>query len=267
MKNIFKNFCALFPVLLLCSCVNTINDNEDAKDDKEYNVLFIGNSFTYYNSLDSLVHDIAENIGVKMTTKRYAVGAHSLLEDTNADDSLGSLIQQDLKNNQYTDIVLQDKSNFPYNHYNDFKNGVSGMKNIIEENQENARITIYETWGYNSENLTAPIPEMESTIRANTKMVSRLYSLNISYVGEAFTYIYENYSSINLYASDNKHPSYVGSYLAGLVFVATLANVHVTNVNFLGKGITNSERHVETIDAATLDILKNVAEIVVYGNH
>ena len=269
MKIRLTSFIVLLSVFSLCSCGNAKENNGSSsfqpEENKEYKVLFIGNSFTYYNSLDVLVKNIADNIGVKMNTKRYAVGSHTLLEDANPSDSLGSQIQADLKNTQYTDVVLQDKSNYPYNHYKDFDNGVSSMKDIINQSQNNARISLYETWGYNSENLTEPIPTIETTIRNNTKQVARKHSLNVVYVGQAFTYIYENYPSVNLYASDNKHPSYAGSFLAALVFVSSLTGKHVSNVTYQGEeGKTNAEGHTTYIDKSTLDILITTTENVVF---
>ena len=268
MKNKLARFVVLLSMFSLCACTNANSNNsnsEPMEEDKEYNVLFVGNSFTYFNSLDVLVKNIASNINIKMKTKRYAVGSHTLLEDADPNDSLGSQIQADLKNTQYTDVVLQDKSNYPYNHYKDFDSGVSSMVDIINKSQKNARISLYETWGYNSDNLTQPIPEIESTIRSNTKQVGRKYNLNVVYVGQAFTYIYENYPSVNLYSSDNKHPSYAGSFLAALVFVASLSGKHVSNVTYQGEeGQVNAEGHTTYINKSTLDILISTAENVVF---
>lgn len=271
----YKKILFVIPVLALFACTtnrqNGSNTTEPTstseKTKSEYKVLFIGNSFTFYNSLDVLTQKIAQNLGINMTCKAFTQGAHSLLEDTDPDDSLGKQIFADLKVNQYTDIILQDKSNYPYNHYSDFKNGVKGMKEKIVPLQENADLHLYETWGYNSENLTAPIPEMEATIKKNTDMVAKAYNIHAIYVGQAFTYVYENHTNINLYhPSDNKHPSYVGTYLSALVHVASLTGKSVKNVTYQGEyGKTNEYGQVTFVDEATKNTLIDVAERIVFG--
>ena len=265
MHSLRKLIC-IIPVFTIFSCSNNKNTDDGPKEKKHYEVLFIGNSFTFYNSLDVMSETIAKNIGIDMTCKSYTLGSHSLLEDTDPNDSLGKKIFADLKVNQYTDIILQDKSNYPYNHYADFKSGVRGMKEKIVPLQSEAKIHLYETWGYTSENLTAPIPEMESVIRKNTTMVANLYGLEVTYVGQAFTYVYENYKDINLYHQDNKHPSWIGTYLAALVHVATLTGEHVKGVTYQGEyGKTNEYGQVTFVDEVTRNILIDVAEQVVFG--
>ena len=269
MHSLLKLLCVV-PLFTLLACSTSKSNSEQGSiepdEPKSYKVLYIGNSFTYFNSLDEVTENIAKSINIDMTCKRYAVASHSLLEDCDANDSLGKQIFADLKVNQYTDIVLQDKSNYPYNHYADFKNGVKGMKDKIVPLQKNAKIHLYETWGYNSENLTAPIPEMEATIKKNTDMVAKAYSLSVAYVGQAFTYVYENHKSINLYYSDNKHPSYTGTYLSALVHIATITGKRVSNVKYQGeKGKTNEQGQVTFVDEATRDILIDVAEKIVFS--
>ena len=270
MRRMKGILCAGLSVLLMSCSQNTPSDEpEDKKDpvdEKSYNVLFIGNSFTFYNSLDVLTAKIATNIGIDMKCKAITMGAHSLLEDSDPNDSLGKVIDADLKKNQYTDIVLQDKSNYPYNHYTEFRNGVAAMSEKISSTQPNAKKYLYETWGYNSENITIPIPEMEDTIRYNSKMVGKRYDLTVVYVGQAFTYIYENHKDLNLYHQDNKHPSYIGSFLSALIHVATITGKHVDKVTYQGEyGVINDYGQETFVSEKTLKILKDTAEMVVYG--
>ena len=272
MRGLKNVLCVSF-VLLLAACSSNSSSNQNVTDsaseetNESYDVLFIGNSFTFYNSLDVLTETIAKDINVDMKCNSITMGSHTLLEDSDENDVLGKKIDAELKSHQYTDVVLQDKSNYPYNHYSEFKEGVEKMSKKISETQESAKTYLYETWGYNSENLTEPIPDMEDTIRYNSKMVAKRYGLTVVYVGQAFTYIYENYPNINLYHQDNKHPSFIGSYLSALIHVATITGKHVSNVTFQGKyGNTNEYGQVTFVDETTRDILINTAEMVVYGS-
>ena len=272
MRGLKTIFCA--SVILFLSACSTGGQSDQGgssggeEEKKSYDVLFIGNSFTFYNSLDVLTEKIATDIGIDMKCKAITMGSHTLLEDADENDSLGRKIDADLKNHQYTDIVLQDKSNYPYNHYSEFREGVEKMSKKISDTQEHAKTYLYETWGYNSENLTEPIPTMEDTIRYNSKLVGKRYGLTVVYVGQAFTYIYENHPELNLYHQDNKHPSYLGSYLSALIHVATITGKHVNNVKYQGEyGVTNEYGQVTFVSEVTRDILINTAEMVVYGNN
>ena len=258
-----KKIFTIIPVLVVFSCASTPTEPIDKTPHK---ILFIGNSFTYWNSLDVIVSKIGANLGINLECKRFAVGAHSLLEDATDGDSLGTQIFADLRVNQYTDIVLQDKSNYPYNSYSNFKTGVKQMKDKISPLQTNAKLYLYETWGYNSENITSPIPEVEGVIRENTEMVSELYDMGVAYVGKAFTNVFENHKDINLYDNDNKHPSYAGSFLSALVHVATITGNHVRGVTYQGEsGRTNEQGQVTFIDEVTRNVLIDVAEQAVFG--
>ena len=275
MRGLKTILCASVILFLsACSTSGTVeeetpsNKSEEEVNEKSYDVLFIGNSFTFYNSLDVLTEKIAKNINIDMKCKAITMGSHSLLEDSDPNDTLGKKIDADLKSHQYTDVVLQDKSNYPYNHYTEFKEGVEKMSKLVSDTQENAKTYLYETWGYNSENLTEPIPTMEDTIRYNSKMVAKRYGLTVVYVGQAFTYIYENHPELNLYHQDNKHPSYLGSYLSALIHVATITGKHVNQVTYQGEyGVTNEYGQVTFVSEVTRDILINTAEMVVYGNN
>ena len=259
-----KKIFAIIPVLAVFSCANT--PSTEVIDKTPHKILFIGNSFTYWNSLDVIVSKIGENLGINLECKRFAVGAHSLLEDATDGDSLGTQIFADLRKNQYTDIVLQDKSNYPYNNPSNFRNGVKQMKEKIVPLQPNAKLYLYETWGYNSESLTEPIPKIEQTIRTNTENVAELYDMSVAYVGKAFTNVFENHKDINLYDNDNKHPSYAGSFLSALVHVATITGNHVRSVTYQGEaGRTSEQGQVTFVDEVTRNVLIDVAEQAVFG--
>ena len=268
MHNNVSKIIVLLSSVLLFSCTSVPSEDTPKAKKDNFEVLMIGNSFTYYNDLADLTNIMSKDMGVTWNAKAITLGSHSLLEDCDPDDQLGKVILKDLKANQYTDIILQDKSNYPYNHYTEFKKGVVGMKEIINEHQTNADITLYETWGYISENWVATIPEMEDVIRYNTALVAKNNNLAVSYVGQAFTHIYENYPDINLYHSDNRHPSFAGSYLAALIHLATLTGLHVTSVKYQGEyGKVNEYQEVAFISEATKGILINIAEQVVFGKN
>ena len=96
------------------------------------------------------------------------------------------------------------------------------------------------------------VPQMEDEICAKYEVVGKKYNLPIHYVGEAFSQVYENHKEINLYADDNKHPSYEGSYLSALVHIGTMFNCDVTSSAFNGE---LSEETANTLKAVASNVI------------
>ena len=75
---------------------------------------------------------------------------------------------------------------------------------------------------------------MEAAIREGYQNAAKATGTTVSPVGEAFTAVYENEPSVNLYASDNHHQSYAGSYLGACVHAAAVLGVDVRETTYTG---------------------------------
>lgn len=220
------------------------------------NVLFIGNSYTFYNDMPTIFENIATNAGASVTVEFITTGSQSLINwaDPNTDD--GARVESALNSNKYDVVVLQEKSTSPINDdYNKFVAGVKALASRIAETQENCRVVLYETWGspaYAS-SYGGTIPAMEALLRTAYETVAQDSGATVSYVGKAFTYVYENLSAINLYNADNTHPSYEGSFLAACVHAATIFGLNPENSTYDG-----------TLDVETALLLKKVAYGIVF---
>ena len=223
--------------------------------------LFIGNSFTYYlgSTSDPMIPKyfglIASDLGMNVTVDSVVQGSHTLEKFANPNDDFGAIVDQKLSTNQYDYIILQEQSTTPYNYYDKFKNAVEKLKDKIEATQDNAKIYLYETWGSpattNSED-PAQIKAMEKQLDTAYTNCAKEFNLSVTYVGRAFSYVYEHYrSSINIYHTDSRHPSEAGAYLSALVHVATMLGLDVTKTNFNAN-----------LDKEKANILKEVASQV-----
>ncbi|MCD8209372.1 MAG: leucine-rich repeat domain-containing protein [Coprobacillus sp.] len=199
--------------------------------------LFIGNSFTYYNDIPALFQEIANAAGEEVYAESITEGSHTLAQFADPTDERGAEVEEALTTNQYDVIVLQEHSTRPATNYNLYKDAVATLQTRINETQENCEIYLYATWGYqeaaNDEPSVSTIPEYEMLLRNATEQCASELGLKVCEVGKAFTYVYEN-SDINLYYSDNKHPSYFGSYLSACVHAATILNCDVRETTYLG---------------------------------
>lgn len=199
-------------------------------------VLFIGNSFTYYNDLPLLSQEIAQNLGYDFISDSVTVGSHTLEQYASSSDEYGAIVEEKLtNNNDYTYVILQEQSTRSYSNFDSFKSSVGLLKDKISATQKSAKVRLYETWGFASEAeaLKITIPEMEEKIRNSYDSVGETYGIGVHYVGKAFSEVYTNYSTIDLYnESDRKHPSLAGSYLSALVHVGSIFNCDVRAVTF-----------------------------------
>lgn len=213
---------------------------------KNIKTLFIGNSFTYYNDMPLIAQSIAVNLGFSFSVDSVTVGSHRLEQFADSTDEYGKIVDDKLANNQYDYIVLQEQSTKPLSDYAGFLAGAKALQKKINSTQVNCTIRLYSTWAYtelaNSYNYST-IPDAEKAIRDKYDEAAKSLGVNVHYVGKAFTECYQTYSSINLYASDNKHPSYDGSYLAALVHVGNILKTDVRTTSFIG--------NVESEDVAT----------------
>ena len=226
-------------------------------------VLFIGNSFTYYPYKEAnpavplIFKSLADNLGLDVEIDFVVKGSHNLKKFADANDEQGKIVDQKLKaSNDYDFVIIQEQSTTPMNNYNNFKQGVEALLNKVKATQENCQVVLYSTWGYPSglnTSTLSTISAMEALIREGYEKCADEFKLPISYVGKAFTYVYDNHKNINLYWSDDKHQSYAGAYLSACVHISTLFGVDVRNATFNGE-----------LDQETATTLKNVAYNTVF---
>lgn len=232
-------------------------------------VLFIGNSFTYYNDIPSLFAEIANSAGAVVEVESIVHGSYNLARYANPDDVAeptddpnmqgdGKTVDQKLRaNDDYDVIILQEQSTRPISSYDLFLQGASDLNDKIKETQKDCDVYLYATWGYPKglDSTYTTVPDMEAALRQAYNNVAKAIGADICSVGEAFTYVYNNYKDINLYHTDDQHPSYAGSYLSACVHAATITGCDPRETTFIG-----------SLDAATAEILQNVAYDIVFGN-
>lgn len=201
-------------------------------------VLFIGNSFTYYNDMDQIFASLAEAAGYDVQVERVTIGGHNLSQFADPSDEGGAMVEAALTaHGDYDIIVLQEQSTRPITNPDLFEDGVTRLCSRIRQTQKDCQICLYATWGYPKQ-ATAKgqtIPEMEASIRAAYTNVANKLGVQVSPVGEAFTDVYNTLDSIGLYAEDQLHPSYEGSYLAACVHAARLLGIDPRGSAFVGE--------------------------------
>lgn len=223
--------------------------------------LFIGNSFTFYGDIPNLYNEMAKDLGFDMTTESVTVGSHTLTQYANPNDSYGSQVYKKLReSDDYTYIVLQEQSTAPLENYNAFAQAVATLKKEIDRTQKNCTVYLYSTWGYQSaaDARHMTIPQMEAKLSEAYGSVGGDNRIPVTYVGKAFSKIYDDHKEINLYHSDNKHPGIYGSYLSACCHISSMLKADVTKTKY------NGELPAETeAQKAMIDVLRTTAKEII----
>lgn len=182
------------------------------------NILFIGNSYTYYNDMPALFEQLAISNQKDVTVYSVTKGGRKLLDYTAADETSIALDTL-LAEHTFDVCFIQEQSVLPAANYNDFISGLDYVVNKVRDRVD--QLFLYATWGrkYGSSTLA----EYNWTTETMTHLLSnayqkaaKLHGACSSPVGNNFLYITQKHPKINLYHEDGSHPSYLGSCLVAL---------------------------------------------------
>jgi len=225
-------------------------------------VLFIGNSYTAVNDLPAIFGAIIKNIGnpvpviTAVTPGGQNFKGHLAYAATQAAINAGD----------WDVVVLQDQSQEPAFAEIDAQNradmvqGAAELCRRIRLKSPNARIFFYETWARHANYWTnnqqrdegANPREMQARLRKWYGVVAQTNHASVAPVGDAWEYAYSVPNSTRLHASDNSHPVYAGSYLAGLIFYSKIYGVTLPNITWNGSLSASVAQQMQVVAAHTL---------------
>lgn len=226
--------------LYKCSCGKTKKVNKTGlinlpKDNnKPLNILFIGNSYTYYNELWNIFKDISISQGFDVKVDQVTNGGWSLAQMNDENDTYGAKVKLKLQTNKYDFVFLQEMSMRPANEPALFYDSVRSLSKKIKDT--GATPILYATWGRKAGNSALAVNNltdysMYQKVISAYKAIGEELNIKVSYVGTAFYDVYKNNPAIDIYDEDKTHPSLYGSYLAGMVHYATLFGLSPFGMN------------------------------------
>jgi PKD repeat protein len=192
-------------------------------------VLFLGNSYTAANNLPQLVTDVAASAGDAVIQSNNTPGGYTFqLHSTNTQSV--SQIQQ----GGWDYLVLQEQSQlpsfpiqqvevecFPYAKY---------LDSIFNVYNPCGETVFYRTWGRKNGDVdncpnwppVCTYSGMDSLLNLRYRMMADNNQAVLSPVGNVWKYLRANNPGIELYVSDNSHPSEAGSYAAACCMYTVL---------------------------------------------
>lgn len=182
-----------------------------AKPAQAIRILFIGNSYTYTNDLPTLVRELALASGAarRVETEAVTSGGVSLKWHWEQGTARAALARK-----RWDYVVLQDFSTLPLTDPAVVRQYVRLFDEQIRKT--GARTVLYLTWA------RATAPETQAELNRVYYGIGSELASHVAPVGPAWAIARELDPRLQLYDSDNSHPTLAGSYLAAYVFHITL---------------------------------------------
>ncbi len=187
------------------------------------NILFIGNSYTYYNDMPKIFEKLALENGKDVVVDFVTKGGRKLYENLVVEDEYHQRIVGLCSEKQYDVLFLQEQSYFALVDYEKFLEGLSGLMKLIGAD----RTVFYATWGRKEgcpllDELKLTRAEMGKKLEEAYQKAADALGAGLSPVGRAFQATCETAPELELYMPDLSHPSLLGSTLAALVHYRTV---------------------------------------------
>lgn len=220
MKN---RFCFLLLILLFPFAVEA----RDAAD--SLRVLWVGNSYTFFNDLPSMVRQIAATQKMKLSCTRFLKGGERFSGHLKNKELLGALAA-----GGWDYVILQEQSTAPARPtaevVRDVYPAARTLDSLAHAASPGAKVIFYMTWGH--KNACVYPTKGYRLLDSYEGMQERLITsyLEMTYandawcapVGMAWRQVRAERPDWRLYRPDCFHPSLTGSYLAANVIFTTI---------------------------------------------
>lgn len=243
-------------VLLLTAAVLTCGAQSTQK------VLFIGNSYIYVNDLPSTLRTLALGCGDTLLYEQSTPGGCTF-QNHLSNSTTTSLIQV----GGWDHVILQEQSQLPSFPIADVQSQcfpyAQQLCDLIRNSTPDAGIVFYMTWGRKNGDATncAAYPPlctyegMDSLLYWRYLQMAEDNRAAVSPVGRVWHVLRDNHPEIELYSSDESHPSVAGTYAAAVTFYTIL---YKRSPMCISNNLT--------LDAAAAQAIRETVESVVFDS-
>ena len=211
-----RSFVATLLVAFACTALLA---GQGGRGQQPLRLLFIGNSYTYFNNLPEMFAKLAEAGQHAVETAMVAPGGWRLRDHWER-----GLATKVLHEGQWDYVVLQEQSTLGVNAVIDGQPRVTSDevfqpyadKWAAEVRKAGARPVFYLTWARKA------TPDDQSVLNAAYMRAARASHGTVAPVGIAWSEVRQRHRSIELFYADGSHPSTAGTYLAACTFYATI---------------------------------------------
>lgn len=222
-------------------------------------VLFVGNSYTFYNNLPQLLSNLALAGGDTVVTDQHTPGGYTFQLHSQNATTLSKINQQN-----WDVVILQGQSQepaldtpyvvqnvLPYAHL---------LDSLIHLNDSCTRTLFYMTWGRkfgDAQNCAAYPPVctyagMQQQLRNRYLLMAAQNDAAAAPVGIAWQNVLATNPTFDLYDTDGSHPSLHGSYLAACVFYASIFGQSPAGLAYYGGLPMADAQLLQTVAGSTV---------------
>jgi len=184
----------------------TINAKSQTKADT-LNVLFVGNSFTYYYNMPQMVQAMSKGKNIFIKTRQSTVGGSSLKDHW--EETRGTKTRTLLNKYKWDFVVFNNHSLVTINDYDNFVKYTKLFSELVK--RQGAKPILIMTWPYLSN------PLMQEHISKSYIDIGHKLNTLVLPIGDIFVKARKLRPDINFYA-DDKHPAEKFTYLNALIF-------------------------------------------------
>jgi len=225
-------------------------------------VLFIGNSYTYTNNMPQIVRDLALQNGDTLIFDASDPGSYSFEKHCSYGPTITKIFSQ-----KWDVVVLQEQSELPSFKPEEVTKQVlpyaHKLDSMVHANNPHTQTMFLMTWGHKNGEPTrcgtdpaiCNYTGMQQRIKDTYMRLTQVNKAIVAPVGVAWNTVRTNNPSIELFVSDNIHPSLAGSYLEACVMYASFFHRHTTGNKYCG-----------TLPAAVVSTLQQTADATVFDH-
>lgn len=177
-------------------------------------ILFLGNSYTFFNRMPAMVKAMADYKGLKPDVHLHAAPAASFRSHWN-----DGAARKKLEGTAWNLVVLQDQSAAPI--LAPEQTLEFGSKWCAQIRAAHGTPVLFLTWGRKNSSGVPDPREQEALLHTYLKLAHREQAA-VAPVGIAWEDCLKRHPGIPLYQTDGRHPTEEGSYLAACVMYCTL---------------------------------------------
>ncbi|MCE5313701.1 MAG: hypothetical protein ABFD49_01085 [Armatimonadota bacterium] len=253
--------CRILPVLMAILVID--GQAHALQTRRPLNILFIGNSHTYFNDLPGVFRRIASSSGrTTPNVNSSAFGRYTLLDHLKNARTLRAIdYGWGAYHKPWDFVVLQEHSAIPAwaednaQHRHQFETACTQLYDRIKLHNPDAKVVLFETAAWNGAywrsmeisdtSIGRNATDMQDRVRKWCAYTAYTYvpthcastrknDLKVAFVGDAWERNYNNPNRIMLHAADYYHPNYAGTYLGALVMYATIYNEKTQRIGYAG---------------------------------
>jgi lysophospholipase L1-like esterase len=211
---------------------------------KQTNVLFIGNSFTYFNDMYRTFEAICVANGHAVHAEQIAYGGYALMQYLREEDKREEL-ETTLHRMHWDVVVLQDQSRKTFDNLEDMRAAVAEINDLVVA--QGGRTLLFATWSYHErcpmlQEMNLTYDDFATLIQDGYDDVAKTVDVEVVPVGMVFQALHRK---VDLLTEDDFHPNPLGSYVIASMMYQTLFKVR------------NTEYVPENLDAVDRAVVEN----------